>query len=703
MDSIHYQRPAPRSWKSPGPEDGDGPLSEGDILTTASQEIPAQPQSTTLTSGVLNVTYNRLDPSQKEIRVLELESFDHTPSDDVVCEMSTISLVETEGGKSHPYIAVSYAWEDLQFTDEITINGRKVRIPRSLYGALKAIRDAAWSRVAVWADYLCVNQCDIEERSSQVGLMDVIYQKAFSVAIWLGPEPRGPECDKLADEIMAVESFSLPTDPTSLDWLDQWSKKDRFTLDKLLLMLALLFSRSYFQRLWVATEIFNARHICVYFGNRRVPWEILQRISSAFQSTAGRQLLDQHLPISHPIPGTRLDDSLSDEVDLDFLSPNQILKYHGPASFGRILANKGVETVGYAELLGYLQICRTKRARNPHDRIFALRGLLPQSMRAKIRVDYSSQVKDVYIATVTEIILRTRRIDVIREAVHFPPHPNNEGLPSWVVDLHHNTWVPSLRSNLPGHDFQADRGRPRAAFVFPENSFKRRIHIKAITLGKIKTIGIAVNAIGRLGDYLAAFTNWRALYLHHMKTPGTGTMRDSHDAMQTQEVGDFEFCETLMFNERIKAARDEAVATRERRKTRDKCYTLFASLFKHRLPEQPLDEHLQSFATLTLEQCTERRQYFQDRIAENMLGRCFCITSDGKMGLGSGYMNPRDVVVVPYGCATPIILRPCRIKGDAGERLYQYVGDVYIHGYMYGKAVEEEKAKKRQAEWYLIQ
>lgn len=663
--------------------------------------MPPQPESISLNSGVVDVTYNKLDPSRKEIRVLELECFGHATTEDVVCEISIISLVGTEVGNSRPYIAVSYAWEDLQFTDEITLNSRKVRIPRSLHGALKAIRDASWSRVSVWADYLCVNQHDIEERSSQVGLMDVIYQKAFSVAIWLGPEPRGPDCDMLADEIMAVESLSLSTESTSPGWLDQWSKKDRFYLDTLLLMLALLFSRSYFQRLWVATEIFNARHIFAYFGNRRVPWDALQRISSEFQSSDGRKLLDKHLPISHPLSGARLDESLSDEIDLDFLSPNQILKYHGPASFGRILANKGVETVGYTDLLGYLQICRTKRARNPHDRIFALRGLLPESMRSKIRVDYSSQVKDVYIETVTEIILRTRRIDVIREAVHFPPHPNNEGLPSWVVDLHHNTWVSSLRSNVPGHEFQADRGRPRAAYLFPENALKRRIHIKAITLGKIKTIGISVNAIGRLNDYLAAFTNWRALYLHHMKT--SGTVRDSHDDTQIQEVRDFEFCETLMFNERRKAARDEALATRERRKTRDKCYTLFASLFKHRLPEQPLDEQLQSFATLTLEQCTERRQYFQDRIAENMLGRCFCITYDGKIGLGSGYMNSRDVVVVPYGCATPIILRPYRILGDAGERLYQYVGDVYIHGYMYGRAVEEEKAEKRQADWFLIQ
>lgn len=654
---------------------------------------------TSFSSVVVNIPYEKLDRQRKEIRVVQLASFDHVPTESLICRMSTISLVEMELGDLHPYVAVSYAWEDLQFTEEITIDGRKVRIPRSLHGALKAIRDASQNRFPVWADYLCVNQYDTEERSSQVGLMDEIYQNAFSVMIWLGPEPRGSDGDMLADEILAIEPLSLSKDPTSHAWLEKWSKKDRPELEKLLLLLALLFSRNYFQRLWVATEIFNARRISVYFGTRRVPWASLQQISSTFQSPAATKLLDKHLPISQTISDTGLDDAFSDEIDTDFLSPNQILKYHGPASFGRILANKGGKKIGYADLLEYLQICRTKRAKNPRDRIFALRGLLPEHMRAKIRVDYSSQVKDVYIETVTEIILKTYRLDVIRESVHFPPHTNNEDLPSWVVDLHHHTWVSSLRSNNPEYQFEAARGRRYAAYEFPESALRRHIRIKAIPLGRIRVIGIAVNAIGRLADYLAAFTNWRALFLHNIKS--TGTVSDPNGGSEIQEAREFEFCETLVFQGSL-ASEDESETNVRRRQLRDNCYKLFASLFIHRLPEQPLDEQLKSFATMTSEECAEHRQYFQDKIAENMLGRCFCITNEGKMGLGSGFMNPKDVVVVPYGCATPIILRPCKGKGDAGETLHQYVGDVYIHGYMNGKAVEEEGAKIRQAEWYTI-
>jgi len=38
----------------------------------------------------------------------------------------------------------------------------------------------------IWADAICINQEDTEERSSQARLMKDIYQLASSVIIWLG-------------------------------------------------------------------------------------------------------------------------------------------------------------------------------------------------------------------------------------------------------------------------------------------------------------------------------------------------------------------------------------------------------------------------------------------------------------------------------------------------------------------------------------
>jgi hypothetical protein len=79
------------------------------------------------------------------------------------------------------------------------------------------------------------------------------------------------------------------------------------------------------------------------------------------------------------------------------------------------------------------------------------------------------------------------------------------------------------------------------------------------------------------------------------------------------------------------------------------------------------------------------------------MGRCFCLTKDGRLGMGTGFMAPDDVVVVPLGCRTPILLRRAGSRGE-----YRLIGDVYIHGYMTGRAVKQWKEGKREVKRYII-
>jgi hypothetical protein len=65
--------------------------------------------------------------------------------------------------------------------------------------------------------------------------------------------------------------------------------------------------------------------------------------------------------------------------------------------------------------------------------------------------------------------------------------------------------------------------------------------------------------------------------------------------------------------------------------------------------------------------------------------------------MGAGLMLSGDVVVVPLGCSTPVLLR---LEGAKGE--YRFVGDVYINGYMHGRAVDEWKEGKRELKKYIL-
>ncbi|KUI61362.1 hypothetical protein VP1G_11337 [Cytospora mali] len=127
------------------------------------------------------------------------------------------------------------------------------------------------------------------------------------------------------------------------------------------------------------------------------------------------------------------------------------------------------------------------------------------------------------------------------------------------------------------------------------------------------------------------------------------------------------------------------------------CHDDFATLINYRLPELALDHELASHITsnLSVSDYYDRRRFLQDDFSSRMMGRCFCITSEDLMGLGSGFMTNDDIVVVPVGCSTPIILRQ---EGDE----FRYVGDVFIRGYMYGKAVYDYKDGKRPLRQYVL-
>ena len=56
----------------------------------------------------------------------------------------------------------------------------------NLYDALQELRDPTLPRI-MWIDAVCINQDDLEERSSQVNFMAKIYSYANQVVIWLGP------------------------------------------------------------------------------------------------------------------------------------------------------------------------------------------------------------------------------------------------------------------------------------------------------------------------------------------------------------------------------------------------------------------------------------------------------------------------------------------------------------------------------------
>lgn len=83
------------------------------------------------------------------------------------------------------YEALSHVWDDPTNTVEMICGQRRLSITVNLRDAIRRFRYKNECRV-LWADAICIDQRNIEERGKQVQLMGMIYWKAERVLVWLG-------------------------------------------------------------------------------------------------------------------------------------------------------------------------------------------------------------------------------------------------------------------------------------------------------------------------------------------------------------------------------------------------------------------------------------------------------------------------------------------------------------------------------------
>ncbi len=121
-----------------------------------------------------NIPYNPLSISRNEIRLLVIEPAANL-DDRIQCRIQHVSLDYL----GLPFTALSYYWGDANVGKRIILSGGFVTVTINLYRALFELRRRGLC--CVWADGLCINQKDLDERSQQVLRMATIYRSASAV------------------------------------------------------------------------------------------------------------------------------------------------------------------------------------------------------------------------------------------------------------------------------------------------------------------------------------------------------------------------------------------------------------------------------------------------------------------------------------------------------------------------------------------
>jgi hypothetical protein len=587
-------------------------------------------------AGSLNLTvgsqsalypYQPID-SARETRLLHIIPADD-PSHPIQCRLSHTLLENAD-----PFIAVSYAWGDRHDTRRIELEGHLISVTSNLYYALQSLRSASTPAI-VWADAVCINQSNISERNAQVTAMARIFAAAESVAVHLGPESSD---SGLAMQFMRDLSAAngQPEPVLGPHFLNRSDSDSRVGA------LVRLFERDYWNRHWVVQEIANARELTISCGSETVSWDVYVAAMGVLDLCSARL-------------GRVYD--WDPYVTTDGTTWAGLLRLHASGGF----INLGL---GPYTFLAALDRNRMKMCADPRDKVYGILGLLSDFRREQIGqvVDYNLGVAEVYIKAAVHIITSTRELRVLLHA--FPSERRLDRLPSWVPDWSHR------HREIEPKSFHASAGM-EAKFYF--SKWDAQLTVSAVMIDTISTLGVGVARVVGHRE-----TEWTIL---EWLTTIVDTLGAGEDVM---EAFCRAICRDICEGQRVGARYTPS-------EWKEIVLEFYARRLRKRYPRLQLDPLLQPYLERPLEMDFDVQEMVCNAVQNNIGGQSLLITDAGHVCLGSGLAKTGDIVCVPLGCHSPIILR----RATDG---FKNLGAVYVDQYMDGRAIEEWKSGHRNLE-----
>ncbi|PMD58009.1 HET-domain-containing protein, partial [Hyaloscypha bicolor E] len=176
--------------------------------------------------------------------------------------------------------ALSYMWGDPMVTELISLDNEELLVTTSLHAALRQMRGKA-ETIIVWVDAICIDQSNIDERSSQVGMMGAIYSSAQLVYAWLG---EGNADTDAAIEI--IQNWTVEMDKPLAEVEDPVEYVSQLVTEESIKMpltqaltgsifdpLQSFLSRPYWRRVWTVQELVLSSNATIVCGKQQVSFQ----------------------------------------------------------------------------------------------------------------------------------------------------------------------------------------------------------------------------------------------------------------------------------------------------------------------------------------------------------------------------------------------------------------------------------------------
>jgi hypothetical protein len=357
------------------------------------------------------------------------------------------------------YSAFSYAWGEPVYNFPITINGSDISVTESLNQALQHLR-LPDQELLLWADELCINQQDNEEKSAQVQKMIDVFAGASKVIVWLGCETK--------QTASVTQYVSLPMATHGMKWMDKRTNSQpeerqslaakhgvnrlRSTItpnnmQELCESLKDWCTRPWVRRAWVRQEVFAAKEVEIRCGCTVISLEWLKEFAFALKELAARSItnLDEEgeICVELLVSIVRCTPALKRQLTTLRMSGQGATCHCGPGNLRDSLeANVNVGTRPDC----VLSKSRNLLASDPRDHVYAMLGLMDCNTQRTMEIDnvdptnlvlpidYSRSPSQVFQDLTKYIIKRDRSFAVLIESPESPSLENDLDLPSWCPD-----------------------------------------------------------------------------------------------------------------------------------------------------------------------------------------------------------------------------------------------------------------------------
>jgi Heterokaryon incompatibility protein (HET) len=578
---------------------------------------------------------------ESSTRLLKILSGDQ--DDPVQVELLQVSLSDDA---SPAFKALSYTWGGTEKPNQIFYGSSFISVTENLLAALLYLRVNSRPSDLFWIDAICINQGDLDERSSQVRLMSRIYYKAKQVIVWLYDPSLPHASDRsrwiIAQQLVPALGQSTALEPLSLPM--EWLR---------------MFEHPWFMRVWILQEVVFGKDIKVLTGKINLPWgEVLELATSYINR-------DTKDPQNTPVSG---------DAELSMAMMTVMDEW------------RAAQNLPIADLVHRSKFCD---ATEPKDKIFALLSLASDVDIDTFKPDYRLTWPQICIKLARHAISQSNTLDVLRSV---GLASKSHDLPSWVPEFSR------LAQSIPLTPFSATSSKLEDSPDVTSYCSESRMVAKCLLLHDIVLTGTPwldehnphdpslLSLFPLLDQWYDGVRNHPQYANDPHKRVNTfwGTLRMTLGSEASEKYVARTYSAGEGWHWHFRKLLDLDVGDSQP----EDFYDFDA--------EPPIDDETIFDLDKNPHLLTPwAKEVMLKPVASHLHGRTFGFMDDGKMALLPRDTKEGDHLCLLYGCRIPFVVRSC------GGGYHELVGAAYLH-HRINWEVFEKKESWEQLQWIMF-